>query len=302
VSVQSEDVRVAASEQNGRYYLTFSSRGVNGGWRIILGTGVLAPRNPWAPERTIAVEDPRIEWKSGGEVRTADAFFSRATKGEDGRTLMLSGHAAGHEIEEAIMIAAPHRVHVAVRDRANTQIDLGQLTSHFYLIPDGRASGYSLPLEFAWLPVLHAESDHYCSDHFFRSPAAIAMSHSAYAALVPDLDLLAQYRPIPHALDLRVIGVAAEVPRLSYGISTSEMVEHMFSRHAAGQTKILNGSEIAYSFDIFLGEANGPEEVTGILTSYLWEKYGRRGLRDIRPQVLPFEEYGRRYSYLTLTS
>ena len=297
-SIQSEDMRVVASEHNSRYYLTFSSRAANGGWRTILGTGVLASRDRWTPGKTITIEDPRIEWNSGGEVRTADAFFSRATEGEDGLTLVLSGQAAGHEIEETITIAAPHRIHVTVRDRTNTQIDLGQLMSHFSLIPDGRAEDYSLPLEFAWLPVLHGEASHYCSDHFFRSPAAIAMSHGAYAALVPDLDLLAKYRPIPHALDLRVVGVAGEVPRLSYGISTSEMVEHMFSRHAAGQTKTVNGSEIAYGFDILLGEASGPEEVSGAVTSYLWERYGRRGLRDIRPQVLPFEEYGRRYAYV----
>ena len=255
-SIQSEDMRVTASEHNSRYYLTFSSRAVDGGWRTILGTGALASR-VWLSDKTITIEDPRIEWKSSGEVHTADAFFSRATKREDGRTLVLSGQAAGHEIEETITIAAPHRIHVTVRDRADAQIDLGQLMSHFCLIPNGRAEGYSLPLEFAWLPVLDGESDHYCSDHFFRSPSAIAMSHGAYAALVPDLDLLAIHRPIPHSLDLRVVGVAGQVPRLSYGISTSVMVEHTFSQHAVGQTKTLKGSEIAYGFDIFLGEPAG---------------------------------------------
>lgn len=30
------------------------------GLALVLGTGVLAPRNPWAPDRTIAVEDPRM--------------------------------------------------------------------------------------------------------------------------------------------------------------------------------------------------------------------------------------------------
>ncbi len=29
----------------------------------------------------------------------------------------------------------------------------------------------------------------------------------------------------------------------------------------------------------------------------LWDKYGTRYLKDVRPQVMPFEEYGRRYTY-----
>ncbi len=34
-----------------------------------------------------------------------------------------------------------------------------------------------------------------------------------------------------------------------------------------------------------------------LLSSHLWQQWGSRCLQDIRPQVLPFEEYGRRYTY-----
>ena len=56
-------------------------------------------------------------------------------------------------------------------------------------------------------------------------------------------------------------------------------------------------TEITYAFDLIIGTADGPESIVSQVTELLWDRYGARYLKDIRPQVLPFEEYGRRYTY-----
>jgi hypothetical protein len=200
-------------------------------------------------------------------------------------------------IEERVMLAAPGRVRIEVRGITATPLDLSQLMSNFYLTPDGKSFGYAQPLDLAWLPVLHWEAGDIASDHFFRSPVVMAMAQGCYAALVPDLTLLKWDRLAPAALDLRVTGVKAEAPRLSYGLSTSKVVPHTFARHRADETVRVTGTDLNYGFDVLLGLATQPREVTERMTSYLWETYGRRFWHDTRPQVLPFEEYGRRYAY-----
>ncbi|MDA2931216.1 hypothetical protein MYX84_14940, partial [Acidobacteria bacterium AH-259-O06] len=205
--------------------------------------------------------------------------------------------AGQHRMEERIKIRGPNQVYIEVVNHSADPIDFSQLMNHFYLVPDGKSFGYALPLEFAWLPALHGDADHLCSDHFFRSPVVAAMARGAYGALIPDLRVLSRHRPAPHALDLRVFGTKAEAPRLSYGISTAEIVPHVYARHRDDQTVRILGTELAYSFDLFFGEADSPKEVASRVTSYLWKTYGEAGLKEVLPQVLPFEEYGRRYSY-----
>ncbi len=297
LSIENDTVRVTVATQDGRYWLEFRAKRGDGSWRPVLATAAEATGAPWGSNRQMVSEDPQIVWKQGGGVLESEAFFTKA-EAIDVQTLILTGGAAGQVIEERVTIASPGRVHIDVRGITASPIELSRLMSNFYLVPDGKAFGYALPLDFAWLPVLHWEADDLASDHFFRSPVVMAMAHGAYAALVPDLTLIERSRPVPHALDLRVTRVKAEAPRLSYGLSTSEVVPHTFARHRDDQTVPVIGTQVHYAFDVLLGEAKLPEEVTERLTSYLWKTYGEGFWQDIRPQVLPFEEYGRRYSYV----
>jgi len=297
ISIENETLRVIATAQDGRWRLEFSVKRAGGSWRPVLATAAAATDAPWESKQRLVSADPQIAWKQDGSVEEMEAFFTKAAA-LDAHTLMLSGEAGGAVIEERVTLAAPGRVHIEVRGTGAVPIELSRLMSHFYLVPDGKSFGYALPLDLAWLPILHWEAEDLASDHFFRSPVVIAMAQGAYAALVPDWTLLKSDCLVPHALDLRVTGVEAEVPRLSYGLSTSQVVPHTFARHRAEETVRVTGRDLNYGFDVFLGEATQPQEVTERMTSYLWQTYGHRFWQDIRPQVLPFEEYGRRYAYV----
>ena len=56
--------------------------------------------------------------------------------------------------------------------------------------------------------------------------------------------------------------------------------------------------QMTYGFDLLLGEAADGADVARRTTELLWKKYGSAAFKDIRPQVLPFEEYGRKYAYI----
>lgn len=296
-SIENETVRVAAVAFDGRWGLEFGVKRSDASWRPVLATAAAATLAPWQSNQRLVSEDPQIAWKQDGRIEETEAFFTKA-EALDARTLLLTGEAAGQVIEERVTLGGRGRVHIDVSGTTPAPIELSCLMSHFYLMPDGKAFGYALPLDLAWLPVLHWEKDDLASDHFFRSPVVMAMAQGCYAALVPDLTLLKADRRVPHALDLRAAKVKVEAPRLSYGLYTSEVVPHTFARHRADETVSVTGTDLKYGFDVLLGATTRREEVTERITSYLWDNYGHRFWQDIRPQVLPFEEYGRRYAYV----
>lgn len=304
--ITSEHLRVLAVETDGHYHIEFDCR-EDGEWTTVLATGLWTPPGPFnsvTEALALVCEDPVIEWRDGSsesQVRRMEAVFSDAATDDEGRTLTVSGQAGCHRIEEGIRIADLNRIRVTVTDLVAEPagaIEVGQLLSQFYFVPRKRAARSAEPLDFAWLPNLHKKKEHVCGDHFFRSPAVIVQAEGFYAALVPDLDLFAQHRAIGHALDLRVTETPIEAPRLSYGLCCSVIDGHTYTKHETSDTQVIDSTALCYGFDLFYGRAESVDEVIRFVTTYLWDTYGRRALQDIRPQVLPFEEYGRRYTYV----
>ncbi|MCP4642482.1 MAG: hypothetical protein GY851_18700, partial [bacterium] len=257
--------------------------------------------------------DPTIEWNNGNWPRNAFGFYDEARL--DGNVLVLRGGVADaddqprfHDIEQRISIAPGGVIRVRVTDTvgAGSEVQLSKLMTTVYFTPDDRSSRGCEPLDFAWIPNLHWEYDDVVADHVFRSPAAIVQFQGVYAALVPDIDLLAQARPIiRHALDLRSAGIPTpEDPhsewrctRMQYGFCTWEPYLHVYYKHNQAMAQNVTAGPLTYGFDLFIGHEEGPEKVTSRVNRHLWKRYGRKHFKDIRPQVMPFEEYGRQYAY-----
>jgi len=289
--IQAANVRVRTAQGTAHNIAIFEWLKPDGIWETVLGTGL-------SPDVS---EEPTLEWNvDGGDMFAASAFLESATI-TIGNEIVLCGTAACHRVEETISIKGANHVHVNIRDDIASgagSVSLGRLMSHLYFIPGNRADRTAEPLDFAWLPALHNASNHVCSDHFFRSPAVIVQSNGFFAALVPDLTLFAANRTIPHALDLRVTETKIDAPRLSYGIMPSHCDGHVYYAHHDNETQIVDGDQICYGFDLFYGQADEQCNMADRISTFLWETYGKPAFADIRPQVLPFEEYGRRYSYV----
>lgn len=291
-----EHLRIAPMRHGDAPILRFEVRDPERGWRTVLSHRAENKHRPWEKDEGSSIEDLEIAPSNGGLA----SIFTEVSTG-DGNMLIRRGRIAEHRIEERIIVESNNRLRVEVRDRLiRSGVPVARLMNHYYFVPDGRAMGYALPLDFAWLPGLHENEEHVAGEWFFRSPCAIVFTHGVYAAIVPDLDRMQEQPDLPHALDLRAwhhpgSGETYGLPRISYGICRWKPDGHVLT--ARDEAAPVSGTEITYGFDLLIGTAEGPKSIVSEVTELLWDKYGTRYLKDVRPQVMPFEEYGRRYTY-----
>jgi len=296
-TIQNDTVRIRAVKQGTGYVLQCQVRKPGAEWRTVLSQVAAYKSAPWEEDKT-ALDDLQIA--PGGGTKQ-QPFFTKTALADDHQTLILRGQRDVHHVEQSIALAGDGQVRVVVCDALDASpTAIERVMSHFYFTPDGRSKGYALPMDFAWLPSLHRTAAGISGDYTFRSPAAIVAGRGLYAAIVPDLNMLAANRQVPHALDLRCSdhpGVGAYgLPRLSYGLSTWNVDGHVFM--APGPAAKVGSRQLTYGFDLLLGEAGDGADVARRTTALLWKKYGSAAFQDIRPQVLPFEEYGRKYAYV----
>lgn len=291
-----EHLRIAPMRHGDAPILRFEVRDPERGWRTVLSHRAENKHRPWEKDEGSSIEDLEIAPSNGGPA----SIFTEVSTG-NGNMLIRRGRSAEHRIEERITVESNNRLRVEVRDRLiRSGVPVARLMNHYYFVPDGRAMGYALPLDFAWLPGLHDNEEHVAGEWFFRSPCAIVLAHGVYAAIVPDLDRMQEQPDLPHALDLRAwhhpgSGETYGLPRISYGICRWKPDGHVLT--ARDEAAPVSGTAITYGFDLLIGTAEGPKSIVSEVTELLWDKYGTRYLKDVRPQVMPFEEYGRRYTY-----
>lgn len=291
-----EHLRIVPMRHGDAPILRFEVHDSERGWRTVLSHRAVSKHRPWEKEEASSVEDLEVAPSNGGPA----SIFTEIAD-QDANMLIRRGEIGEHAIEERISVEADNRLRVEVSDRlTRSGMSLARLMNHYYFMPDDRAMGYALPLDLAWLPGLHDNEEHVAGDWFFRSPCAIVSAHGVYAAIVPDLDRMQDQPDLPHALDLRAwhhpgSGETYGLPRVSYGICRWKPDGHVLT--ARDEAAPISGTEIGYAFDLLIGTAEGPESIVTEVTELLWDKYGTRYLKDVRPQVMPFEEYGRRYTY-----
>ena len=302
--IQNETIRIKTIRTDGKLLLAIELREQNGEWQTILGNGMVTTKNIYDRTRFVSVPDPQIDWKTGGadaKLQSIQGIYSESKASSDGKSLTLTGMAEGHSMEMQLQLKSDNHLYVTVRDRLSADQDslrIGQIMTHLFFIPDGKAEGSVEPLEFAWIPNLHRTEEGVVGDHFFRSPAVILFNEGLYVSMIPDLDLFAKNHVIQHAMDFRTFATGRiEAPRLSFGICPYEVDGHIYTKHRPDFTVPFNGKEISYAFNLFMGKTDSRNEVTKMTTTFLWDTYGHKYFNDIRPQVLPFEEYGRQYTY-----
>ncbi len=255
-----EHLRIAPMRHGDAPILRFEVRDPERGWRTVLSHRAENKHRPWEKDEGSSIEDLEIAPSNGGLA----SIFKEVSNG-DGNMLIRRGEIAEHRIEERITVESDNRLRVEVRDRlSRSGVPVARLMNHYYFVPDGRAMGYALPLDFAWLPGLHENEEHVAGEWFFRSPCAIVFAHGVYAAIVPDLDRMQEQPDLPHALDLRAwphpgSGETYGLPRISYGICRWKPDGHVLT--ARDEAAPVSGTEITYGFDLLIGTAEGPQSI-----------------------------------------
>lgn len=292
-------LRMIEKEYAGTHYLHFQVMNKHGAWVTVGGTGIASKRSIYDGDMLLVDGSPAAAWDHGdGQLQKA---VLSAQSGEcDGHTAVLHSRRDCHCVSQQFTVQKPGVIHAEIRDSIGDSfpsLRLSKLMNRIFFFPEEKIARANETLDFAWLPNLHKTEHHVCGDHFFRSPVAAAAADGFYLAIVPDLDLFRNHRTIRQAMDFRALEPVIEAPCLSYGICQWECEPHMYARHDANMLQAVTEKELVYGFDILMGTYSEVTEITETLTAYLWERYGRQYLKDIRPQVMPFEEYGRHYTY-----
>ncbi len=155
-----------------------------------------------------------------------------------------------------------------------------------------------LPLDFCFTPNLRPDDDMVIGDHVFRAPAIILQKDSTWAALIPDLDALGSTKH-PHTMSGDLDLAAGDQPFFAYGLKAYQPVSHTYYRHADSMLFSLPEGSIGYSYEILAGGGENRSSLTRRVTSFHWQKYGKKYIGSVLPQTVPFATYAG-YSYPTL--
>lgn len=290
------NIQVAVHTASQSVWCEFRVRGPDDAWTTVLLTGAMAPTVVQSTENSPVCEDPELEWRVPGEPNTQCLTGAHRAAEVTEEAIALRGHMAEHSLTTRIVLSGEDGVQVVTRVRIGARTHLVRCMHHLYFAPQGRLAP-SQTLDFAWLPALHRQADHLCADHFFRSPTVMVADRGHYAALLPDLTLFPGDPAMGHALDLRVADTALPGPRLSYGLCSSQPEGHGYFQYSPERAPELQDVEVSFGFQLWLGHSASHTEIVRRVASHLWRRHGRPLMADPRPQVLPFGEYGARYTF-----
>lgn len=260
---------------------------------IIGGTGITGTEKLWnlIPEHKEAFCE--TEWiDKNNFCHTEKPMFS-VNKSDT-----MHARMDAFDIIQKFTVISENRIRADIKCKVkDSEILLSKIMSGIYFFPKKKIRRAYDCLDFAWTPSLHHTQEDVCGHHFFRSPVVCVASKGYYLAIVPSLNEFQKDNNLPFALDLRSLDSTIEGPRLSYGVCTWEPVPHVYTVHSH-KKGVTPPVEFSFSYDILLGDYQELPEVLKIVQNFLWNKYGNRWFADIRPQVMPFEDYGRKYTYI----
>ena len=214
--------------------------------------------------------DARIEHEAGGQVA------------------VLTVRRAGATFTKRVHIPDAGR---SVRLELDADFGVKRATIHALLLsyvftPDGRAA----KPDSTFLPGLRMRDENVCGDHFFRSPAAVAQKGSIAAALMPDVDVLAEHRPMETVLDLDAKNGVCKGTLMTYGFCAHRLSGHVNFSTDSTMVRVVPG-KLHLAADLLLDAQARPYAAYEQATDFAWQKYGHRFFDLVKPQMMPFADY-----------
>lgn len=192
----------------------------------------------------------------------------------------LIGAIQEHSLVSDITIEADSNIiHIDVEDTISSGASksiLEYLMSSYAFLPDGHIMPAGRELDYSWAPNLRPLNDNIIGDRMFHSPAVIVQQGHLAGALIPDMDILRDNRPIPTALDLDLTNGMLFAPLLSYGFCDYEKTgDGRYCRHDITMSRHLPNSTIRYGHYLILDADCKRKSAGNVVTHFLWDKYGK---------------------------
>lgn len=288
--VWGKNVGVQLEWQNGEVIETLAVRDAAGKTRAIL-------KSPTAAG---------LPLKRGAELPTAlrssdvSALFSDAptlkfTRFEQkGNTVTLIHESKSVTIRKKIVIpqsGSKIRIEMAA-DFAVRRPTVEYFLLSYAFTPDGKPMSRGGRPDWTFSPGLRPQDNQVVGDHFFRAPAISAQKGKLAAVIMPDVDHLADNRPMPTIVDLDCKNGVVDAPLMSYGFCDHKLVGHVYFAHDASMVRrVPNHLELAV--DVVLAGDAEPSSAHQIAADETWKAYGSKYFDKILPQAMPFEEYAK---------
>jgi hypothetical protein len=268
----------------------YAKSGKDRAWKLVLVGEKQSPEEPRESPRSkdfiLIAEGSTRKLKLTGKPRRK--------KGVQ-QSLTIQGVSGRHNMKITFTLTKGTKwLHVLVEDKIKGQSLVEALGSSYSFAPEGKTKEEVLPLDFCWVPNLRIKEDYVIGDHVFRSPAVIVQKSSFLAALVPNLDILAENRKMKTALDFNLKSTQSFGPTFGYGFKEYKPVPHVFYQHDSSMTKEFKKETLTYGYYILADCEAHPQDGFMQVLRFLWSMYGSEYTKRLEPQVLSFDEYARR--------
>lgn len=285
-TIAGRDVQLALTREGGVVAERLFARDGAGKMRLVLGSPGLAARA--AGPDSGAVQGARKGLYTG----VPDLGFTEwATRREgEGRLVVLTAKSSLGTLEKRVFVPDRGRtIHVElIADFGVKRTQLHALLLSYAFLPDGRGE---LP-DSTFLPGLRPLDDNVCGDHFFRAPAAVAQRGPLAAILAPDVEVLAENRPMETVLDLDAKNGVCDATLLTYGFCANRLSGHV--RFSTDSSLLRNvPGRLRLAADLILDAQAEPYAAYEQAADYAWAKYGHRYFERVKPQMAPFADYAR---------
>jgi hypothetical protein len=153
---------------------------------------------------------------------------------------------------------------------------------------DLRGAGQMIP-DAVRMPRLIDNKNRVTADWDFRSPAAIVRHGADAIAIVPDLERLAEDRPLPAALSAGPLGAAYAV---RYGFAPLRRDRGDFSVDPNREAR-WPGTGFRFAYEVYADADSHPGKLETRIGQRFWERLGKPHMSRALPQTMPFSEFAR---------
>lgn len=256
-------------------------------------TVLLSPTHP-ALGPGIGRQRASLLQASSTGLYSAPPTFGFQTCKQEGQTITLEANLGKWKVVKTLDIPA-HGDEISVDVQATTDDPYPQvryLLSAYAFAPEGQPMSKVGAPDATFAPAFRPADGEVMNDHFFRSPLAMAQKGPLSAGLMPDLDVLANNRPIPTLIDLDCKNGVVDAPLVAYGFADARLVGHVYYTNDASMVRPVPG-ELHFRMNILLDAETPRGRGIDKPTRRLWERYGARYFPKVLPQAMPFAEYAK---------
>lgn len=282
-----KDVGVKLVRVNGEILEEYYAKDEAGKLRLI----VVSPTHEAAGPKADRTQITALSTGASSLFSSAPTFrfdsYQKLTQGGS-HELILMKHTADGDVSKHIRVPEKGNVFDI---QVNARFHKPKPMIHFLLCsyafaPDGKPS----KPDTTFAPGLRPNPGNVIGDHFFRAPVVMAQKGRLAASLLPDLDVLAENRPIPTIIDLDADSGVNDAALLSYGFCDHKLTGHVNFSTNPGMIRQVP-SELTMAMQLILDANATPRGAYESANTYLWERYGSRHFDKVLPQVMPFRNY-----------